>query len=520
MLPLPSIRVFGRTHACEARQGARFGGRANPLRATLAWAVVALLCLAARAVHGAETPPNIILIFADDLGYGDLGCYGAKNIRTPNIDRLAKQGRRFTSFYVAQPVCTASRAALMTGAYANRVGLSGALNHVSKTGISRQEQLMSEVFKGRGYATAAYGKWHLGHHMDFWPTRRGFDEFFGIPYSNDNGPLHPVTKGMPPLPLFEGEKVIEQDPDQAQFTSRITEKALQFIARNKERPFFLYLPHIMPHVPIFASANFKGKSAAGLYGDAVEELDWSVGQVLQAVGEHGLSARTLIIFTSDNGPFLSYGEHAGSAGPLREGKLTTFEGGVRTPFIASWPGKIKPGTGSSELITAMDLLPTFASLIKAPALTNKIDGLNLAPLLLGARNAKGRDTFWYYGGTELHAVRQGKWKLHFPHEYLTVAAEPGRNGKPSNYDNLKPLSHTESGLRGIASRHGYRVEKIGLSLFDLEADPSESRNLVEQHPTVVRRLQRVAEQARQDLGDDLTGAEGTGRRPVGLAAGL
>lgn len=474
------------------------------------------LLLAFAASLSAAERPNVILIFADDLGYGDLGCFGSKTIRTPNIDRLAKEGTKFTSFYVAQPVCTASRAALMTGAYANRVGLSGALNHLSKTGISTNEFIMSEMFKRQGYATAGFGKWHLGHHMQFWPTRRGFDEFFGIPYSNDNGPLHPITPNMPPLPLFENEKVIEHDPDQAHFTRRITQKAVGFIERNRDKPFFLYLPHIMPHVPIFASDKFKGRSPHGLYADVVEELDWGVGEVMAALKRNGLDETTLVIFTSDNGPFLSYGEHAGSSGPLREGKLTTFEGGVRTPFIARWTNRIPKGKTTDALFSSIDLYPTFANLINAPLPSAKMDGTNLAPLLLGQRNAKSRDQFWYYAGNELHAVRSGDWKLHLPHEYLTVAAEPGRNGKPSNFENLKPESHELSGLRGIASRHGYRVEKIGLSLYNLNSDPSERQNLAERNPQIVARLQKLAEEARADLGDDLTATPGPGRRPAGL----
>jgi arylsulfatase A-like enzyme len=466
----------------------------------------------------AASPPNVVLIFADDLGYADVGCFGATNIATPNIDRLAREGTRLTSFYVAQPVCTASRAALLTGCYANRVSMSGALNHLSTTGIHPNEKLLSEVLKERGYATAAYGKWHLGQQMPFWPTRRGFDEFWGIPYSNDNGPLHPVTRGIPALPLFENERVIEKDPDQALFTRRITEKATDFIARNKTKPFFLYVPHIMPHVPIFASEKFHGKSRAGIYGDVVEELDWSVGEVMSALRRHGLETNTLVIFTSDNGPFLSYGAHAGSARPLREGKLTTFEGGVRVPFIARWPGRIPAGRSSAEMASAMDLYVTLARLTGASLPEHKIDGVDIAGLLLGSEGAKGRSTFYYYSGEELHAVRQGKWKLHLPHDYLTVAAEPGRDGKPSNWGKLQPLSHEVSGIRGIASRHGYRVESLPLSLFDLESDPGETRNVAAANAEVVRELQGLADQARQDLGDALTGSRGRNIRPAGNTA--
>lgn len=459
--------------------------------------------------------PNIVLIFADDQGYGDAGCYGATDLETPNLDRLAREGTRFTNFYVAQPVCTASRAALLSGCYSNRVGMAGALNHTSTVGLNPRETLLSEMCRGQGYATAIYGKWHLGHQPPFLPTRQGFDEFFGIPYSNDNGPLHPVIRDIPALPLYENETVVERDPDQSQFTRRLTERAVRFIETNRARPFFLYLPHIMPHVPIFASDGFRGKSRRGLYGDVIQELDGSVGHILAALEKHGLDERTLVIYTSDNGPFLSYGEHAGSAGPLREGKLTTFEGGVREPCLMRWPGKIPPGRVCDEIASTMDLCVTLAGLAGAKLPDAKLDGINIAPLLFGRPGAKGRDAFWYYSGDELHAVRQGDWKLHLPHEYLTVAAEPGKGGKPSNYGKLQPESIELSGIRGIASRHGYRVETIGLSLYNLKDDPGETKNVAQAHPDVVERLQLVAAAARADLGDSLTGAASKNIRPRG-----
>ncbi|MDO8539505.1 MAG: alpha/beta fold hydrolase [Opitutaceae bacterium] len=467
------------------------------------------------AAAGAGAKPNVIFIFADDLGYGDLGCYGAKDIRTPNIDRLATEGTRFTSFLVAQSVCTASRAALMTGSYANRVSMSGALNHTSPTGLHPREKLLGQVFKDQGYATAVFGKWHLGHHPQFLPTRRGFDEWFGIPYSNDNGPLHPVTRGIPSLPMYDGEEVVELDPDQSQFTSRLTARAVSFIERNRDRPFFLYVPHIMPHVPIFASAKFRGKSGRGLYGDVVEELDWSVGEIMSTLRRLGLDERTLVVFSSDNGPFLSYGEHAGSSGPLREGKLTTYEGGHRTPCLVRWPGRVPARRVSDEPFSTMDFHVTFANLIGARLPDVKRDGTDVMPLLLGAPGAKGRDEFWFYSGEELHAVRQGDWKLHLPHEYLTVAAEPGRGGKPSNWANMKPQSIENSGIRGIASRHGYRVEKTELALYNVKNDPGETRNVAAAQPEIVARLQKVVAAARADLGDSLTNTKPTNVRPAG-----
>ena len=478
------------------------------------------------------TPPNIVLIFADDLGYSDVGCFGAKDIRTPNIDRLAAEGTRFTSFYVSQPVCTASRASLMTGCYANRVGLSGALNHTSKVGIHADEVLLPELLQQRGYATGIFGKWHLGHRPEFSPIRHGFNEFFGIPYSNDNGPLHPVVKGIPSLPLIDASLYVERsddnefratgggtgesDPDQSQFTRRLTERAGRFMAQHRNRPFFLYLPHIMPHVPIFASEKFKGRSARGLYGDVVEELDWSVGQVLAALKNLQLEDNTLVIFTSDNGPFLSYGEHAGSATPFREGKLTTFEGGVRTPCLMRWPKKIPAGRTCDEPVASIDLLPTLAKLVGTPLPKQPIDGLDVWPILSGQPNARTpHESLLFFSGDELQAIRSGDWKLHFAHDYLTVAGPPGRAGKPANFEKMQPKSIEESGIRGIASRHGYEVRRIERSLFNLKDDPGESRNVVDHHADVVRRLESLAEKARADLGDSLTNRRGSGVRAAG-----
>jgi arylsulfatase len=428
---------------------------------------------------------------------------------------MARDGLRFTNFYVSQPVCTASRASLLTGCYANRVSMAGALNHTSAVGISPRETLLSDLCKRQGYATAIYGKWHLGHHPPFLPTRHGFDEWFGIPYPNDNGPLHPVVKGLPPLPVYENDAVVAHDPDQSQFTRQITERSVRFIEKNKDRPFFLYVAHVMPHVPIFASAKFRGTSNRGLYGDVIQELDWSVGEILAALHRNGLDEKTLVVFTSDNGPFLSYGEHAGSAGPFRGGKLTTFEGGVRMPGIVRWTGHVPPNRVTGEMACTMDLFVTAARLIGAKLPDVKLDGLDIAPLLRGEPGAKGRDTFWYYSGDELHAVRRGDWKLHLPHEYLEVAAEPGRGGKPSNFGKIKPEAIELSGIRGIASRHGYRVEATGVVLYNLKDDPGETTNVAAKHPDIVQQLQAVAAEARADLGDALTKTPGKNVRPSG-----
>ena len=474
-----------------------------------------LSTLGGLAAADSEDLPNIVLIVTDDQGYSDVGVFGAKGFRTPNLDRLASQGRRFTDFYVGASVCTASRAALMTGCYPPRISMFGALNHTSREGIHPDEILLPEILQGRGYATACFGKWHLGTVVQFFPTRNGFDEFLGIPYSNDNSKYHPVVSDMPPLPFYRNETVISFDPDQSQFTRRLTEASVEFIARHKDRPFFLYVPHIMPHVPIFASEGFQGSSQLGLYGDVVQELDWSVGEIVKAVESNGLEKKTLIIFFSDNGPFLSYGEHAGHADPLREGKLTTFEGGFRSPCIMRWTDTIPAGTACSEIVLSMDLLPTFAEIVGVKLPINRpIDGKDIRPLIIGEKNTRSpHQAFYYYAGTQLQAIRYGDYKLHYPHQYLTTAAEPGRDGFPSNHGKLKPMSITSSGLEGIASRHGYRVVETPKALFDLRKDPSEKANILDQHPKIAAQIDELAERIREELGDSLTGKSGQRVRP-------
>lgn len=478
--------------------------------------------LAAGAFLSAAERPNVVLFFVDDMGYADVGAFGKPPHRTPNLDRMAAEGLLLTDFYVAQAVCTASRAALMTGCYPNRVGMQGALNHTSRTGLHPDEFLLPELFKQQGYATGIYGKWHLGTTMKFHPLRRGFDDYLGIPYSNDNSKYHPsLAAEMPPLPFYDGLKVVELDPDQRLFTRRFTERAVAFIEMHRDEPFFLYLPHVMPHVPIFASAAFEGRSGAGLYGDVMEELDWSMGAIMDTLKKHGLDERTLVLFFSDNGPFLSYGEHAGRAEPLREGKLTSYEGGVRVPFIARWPGRIPAGVRSAEPLMAIDLLPSFAELLGAELPEQrKIDGRAALPLLLGEPGARSpQEAYFFWAGDELQAVRAGRWKLHFAHPYITVDGEPGKGGKPANWENMKPRSITQSGIAGIASRHGYRVEQQALALYDLEADPGETRNVAAEHAEVVARLQALAEPMRAALGDALTGTPAGEARPVGMDEG-
>lgn len=466
----------------------------------------------------AQSPPNVVLIFTDDLGYSDVGCFGSTVNRTPRIDRLAAEGTRFTHFYVAQAVCTASRAALMTGCYANRVGLEGALNHTSPIGIHPDEWLLPEMFAHRGYATAIFGKWHLGLSPDFSPLRNGFQEYLGIPYSNDNTKYHPtLAEIMPPLPLYDGDEVIETDPDQSLFTRRCTERAVAFIQKNADRPFFLYVPHIMPHVPIFASDEFRGRSPHGLFSDVVEEIDWSVGQIVDAIEAAGVADNTLVIFTSDNGPFLSYGKHAGTAEPLREGKLTAFEGGVRVPCVMRWPGKIPAGRDCPEPLMTIDLLPTLARLVGGELPAHPLDGRDATDLILGQPDARSpHDHLLFYAGTELHAIRRGNWKFHVDHPYLTKINDELRDdGKPAGFGTLAPQSITQSGVRGIASRHGYRIEQQAQALYDLAQDPGETTDVAAQHPEIVAELLDIARQAREDLGDSLTGAVGKNVRPAG-----
>jgi arylsulfatase A len=455
---------------------------------------VAALIACPTLVMAADRLPNVVLIYADDLGYGDLGCYGSK-IPTPNLDRMAKEGMRFTDFYVSQAVCSASRAALLTGCYPNRIGILGALGPNSKNGISDKEMTIAQVLKPRGYATAIFGKWHLGHQPQFLPTRHGFDEYFGLPYSNDMWPKHPSSK-FPDLPLIDGEKTIETNPDQTKLTTWYTERAVKFIEKSKDRPFFLYVPHNMPHVPLHVSDKHKGKSGQGLYGDVIMEIDWSAGEILSALKKHGLDDQTLVIFTSDNGPWLNFGNHAGSSGPLREGKGTTWEGGQREPCIMRWPGKIPAGTVCREVTATIDVLPTLAKLAGAELPKLPIDGKDISPLMLGEKGAKSpHDAYYFYWDRHLQAVRSGKWKLHFPHTYRTMLDQTlGRDGEPGKY-----------------------VQKeIGLSLYDLENDVGETMNVAKYHPDVVERLQALAEKTRNDLGDSATKRQGKGVRPPGM----
>lgn len=402
---------------------------------------------------------------------------------------------RFTDFYVGQAVCSASRAALLTGCYPNRIGIQGALPPRARIGINSNEVTIAEILKGRGYATAIFGKWHLGDAPAFLPTRHGFDEFFGLPYSNDMWPFHPVTPtNYPPLPLYENERVVELMPDQTQLTTSYTERAVSFIKRKKDQPFFLYLAHNMPHVPLFVSKKFEGRSGRGLYADVIMEIDWSVGEVMRALKQSGLDENTLVIFTSDNGPWLLYGDHAGDARPLREGKGTTFEGGMREPTLMRWPGRIPAGSVCTETASTMDLLPTIASLAGTHAPQDRlIDGKNIWPLMSGQPGAKTpHEAFYFYWDRGLEAVRSGEWKLHFRHDYRQLSV-PGRAGQPGKYANGKMTG----------------------ALYNLATDISETNDLAARFPDVVARLERLADVAREDLGDSLTRRTGKNVRPAG-----
>ena len=432
-------------------------------------------------------PPNFIVVFCDDLGYGDLGCFGSTRHRTPNIDRMADQGMKLTSFYVTSGVCTPSRSSLMTGCYPRRVNMHQSARNewvlfpVAKKGLNPDEITIAEVLKAKGYATACVGKWHLGDQPQFLPTKQGFDYYFGIPYSNDMGSQQ--RKQNPPLPLLRNEKVIEAPADQNTLTKRYTEEVLKFITANKNKPFFVYLPHTMPHNPVHSSDAFRGKSANKGYGDCVEEIDWSTGQILDTLKKLRIDDNTLVVFTSDNGAASRWG---GSNAPLSGFKGSTMEGGMREPCIVRWPGKIPPGAECSELACTMDLMPTFAKLAGTNAPADRIiDGKDIWPLMAGNKNAKSpHEAFYYYYRDSLQAVRSGKWKLH-----LARTTRPRGNRKPQN---------------------------LPAKLYDLEADVAEKNNLADKYPGIVERLRTLAQKARQDLGDG--SQNGANQRPAGITA--
>lgn len=454
-----------------------------------------------------QSHPNVVIIFMDDMGYGDLETYGGTGYHTPNTNKMAAEGMRFTNFYAAQAVCSASRAALLTGCYPNRVGISGALSPSSTIALNPGEETIAEMLKKQGYETGIFGKWHLGDKEPYLPLQHGFDEYLGLPYSNDMWPVDYEGKRVtdkdhrksqyPPLPLIEGNKKVKELnslDDQAGLTTLFTERACNFIRQKKDKPFFLYLAHSMPHVPIAASQKFAGKSKAGLYGDVMMELDWSVGEILRTIDELKLSENTLVIVTSDNGPWRNYGNHAGNTGGLREGKGTSWEGGVRVPCLMRWKGKIPAGSISHKMSATIDLLPTIAAISNASLPSRKIDGVNITPLLMGDPDADPRSHLvYYYQKNSLEAIRKGAWKLVFPHAHRTYYKNtPGYNGWPGE----QPQDTT------------------GLALYDLRLDPGETVDVKSEFPEVVDELGRLADQYRDELGDALSNRAGKAIRPA------
>ena len=453
----------------------------NPLPRLL----LAVLAIAWLPFLQAAKSPNFVVIFCDDMGYGDLGCYGHPTIHTPNLDRMAAEGVKFTQFYSASSVCTPSRAGLLTGRLPVRSGMCSDKRRVlfpnSAGGLPQSEITLAEGLKTKGYATAAIGKWHLGHLLQFLPTNNGFDTYFGIPYSNDMDRLASAPKYRESLfkpkveyfnvPLLRDTKIIERPADQTTITRRYTEEAIKYIKANKAKPFFVYLAHSLPHVPLFTSSSFQGVSQRGLYGDVIEEIDWSVGQVLKTLKEEKLADNTLVFFTSDNGPWLIFDTHGGSAGLLRDGKGSTWEGGMREPGIAWWPGRIKPHT-SHAIASTMDIFTTCLTLAgaKVPA-DRAIDGVDLSPVLFKGQQ-KVRESYFYYRGEQLYAVRKGPWKAH----YITRPAY-GR-GQPEKHDPpvLYHLGHDPSEKLNIAKEHPEALAEIAKEVAKHNAKLKRGKN--------------------------------------------
>jgi len=463
--------------------------RRDFLKMVLSQATVPFFVGLSKSMAATKKPkPNFIIIFVDDLGYGDLGCFGSKKNRTPHIDKMAAEGVKFTDFYVACSVCTPSRTALLTGCYPQRLNMYEDENGRcvlfpnSRKGLHPDEITIAEILKGQGYKTACIGKWHLGDQAEFLPTRQGFDYYYGIPYSNDMDrdiiDEEFMTRGVP-LPLMRNEEVIEAPANQDTLTKRYTEETIEFIKKNREIPFFVYLPHSMVHWPRHASEGFKGKSKNGIYGDALEEIDWSTGEIIKTLKELDIDDNTLVIFTSDNGA-----DGGGSNAPLRNEKGTTYEGGMRVPCVMRWPGRIPAGRECDEVSTAIDFMPTLTRLAGTePPKDRIIDGKNIWPLMAGVPGTESpHEAFYYYQIDQLQCVRSGRWKLHLPME-----------NKKRNW--------------------GEPVGKTPLQLYDLKTDIHEDKNVADEHPEVVKRLLALAEKMRKDIGD--AGMKGENQRPAG-----
>ncbi|MCH4181556.1 MAG: sulfatase [Prevotella sp.] len=470
---------------------------------------IAALTLASQSY--AQKKPNIVLFYMDDMGMGDLSLTGARGYTTPNIDGIAHEGMYFTNYYASSAISTASRAGLLTGCYSTRVGAPGCYMINPKEGLDASETTLPEMLQKIGYNTALIGKWHLGCGNDFSPLKRGFKEFFGTLYSNDMWPVNydgtPCTDPnnfksmMPELRLIDGDKtykIIATLDDQAQLTTLYTERAIRYINNHAKKPFFLEICHNMPHVPLAVSDKFKGKSKVGLYGDVMMELDWSVGQILSTLKEKGLEKNTIVIFTSDNGPWLTFGNYAGSNGGLREGKQTSFEGGQHLPCIIKWPGKIPAGVVNPQLICNLDFLPTFAAITGAKLPTNKIDGINVLSLLKGNTTESPRKYFYYYYSYNpaqilgnLEAVRDNQFKLVFDHKYNSNEdAKIGKDGFPGQTV----------------------VKEAKMALYDLRNDPGERMDVKDNYPKEVEKLQKAAQKMREDLGDNLQNMPATNAR--------
>lgn len=445
-----------------------------------------------------DARPDVLFVLLDDAGWTDFSCMGGPHA-TPHVDALAAEGRRFTQFQTAQAVCSASRAAILTGCYPNRIGMLHALMPEAKIGLADEETTLAESLKSVGYATGVFGKWHLGDKTPFRPLRHGFDAWYGIPYSNDmwaeRARTEPAARAYPPLPIWRDDAVVgtvESMEDQAKLTRDITSAAVSFIKNAADRPYFCFVPYPQPHMPIAASPEHRGKSATGPYGDVMREIDASIGRLLDAVDARGRRNATLVVVTSDNGPWLVYGDHAGTCNGLREGKGTMWEGGSRVPLIVRWPGRVAAGTVATAHLATVDLFPTLTALLGSPRGTLPIDGYDMSPTFLGDAEAPPRPPHVNWYGNDLVSIREGRWKLVFPHTFSSVK-ERGKEGRPGKM----------------------QAERAERALYDLERDPIESEDVAKKHPDVVARLERVAEAARAALGDALTKRRGTETRPSG-----